>query len=131
MGITYDDAMFQQVHRHYFVEPGDPTGTTSLIARWYPKGPIDIKKFGLEVTTEYAASKNDVSLTCDSDASVMATVHCSSTQAVGIASKAVDAANQRVDAGSYISITAGATVGTGDVQPFVDYVKAFSVKHVF
>lgn len=127
----YDDAKFGIIERHWFGLPetcgGDCNTAFTLVndstkvKRFYPRGPIYIKKFGVfHVATQ---GGTDSVITLARNSSTLATVVASTDSApYTIASKTV---NKSCDAGSYLTISNGGTVATGSVAFFIDYHRKF------
>jgi len=125
MSNVYDDSKYGVIERLYmrpYQVATTLTGDTTLVKRFYPRGPISIKKFGVQHVATQGGTEVTVSLLRNS--STLATV-VASTDAVPwtIASKAV---TKNVDAGSYLTVTSAGTVATGSVQVFIDFVRLYN-----
>ena len=126
--LSYDDQQFNMIEREY-LKPADCLTQTTYCARWYPKGPILVKKVGLAVTEALTGSSFEVTFNTPAG-SVIATINASTTLAIGIASKAATTSTQKeVADGSYISVVANGTADSGSVVPFIDYVRVYDSNH--
>jgi len=127
--MSYDDQQFNMVEREYLGKHVPTVTIDTWVTRWYPKGPILIKKFGVVTTVESTGSEFSVSL-LDSAGSTLATIVCSTTQAVGLASKALTGLTaDLIVAGDYIVVTADGTSDAGSMIPFIDYVRSYNANH--
>ena len=128
--LSYDDQQFNMIERALLMpSPASTVTSVAWVTRWYPKGPIRIKKFGIVTTVESTGSEFTVTLT-DSAGSELATIVCSTTQAVGLASKALTGLTaDLIIAGDYISVTADGTSDAGSMMPFIDYTRVFANNH--
>lgn len=123
--MRYDDDKFQYPVRQWIPNPGAghslaSAGGVNICARWYPKGPIKVVKFGAVITTAFTGTKVGISLKKGASATTVATINCSTTAAAwSIASK--ESLTQAVGAGSFLTIVADGTADTGSVCCFVDY----------
>jgi hypothetical protein len=137
MSNFYDDSKFGVRQRHWFgltpkwggAEAGGKTfnETQSLaLTSWYPKGPIDVHRFGAMTLGTLGKGEQLFSLGIDGTATVMGTVVSSTTSAPAtIASKAI---TDNLSAGSYLTILASTNVcSTGTVALFVDWSPRYDV----
>jgi len=100
------------------------TGGTTLVGRWYPKGPIKVTKFGVMHSVSSTGSELTISLKKGASASVVATIVVSTTTAQwNRASKS--SLTQTVGKGSYLTITSDGTADAGSVQMWVDYYQLY------
>lgn len=161
--MRYDDAQYGVYRRKWFGLPkkwgGDSAGgftfgthdpgTLTHVEKWYPAGPIDIKKVGVFM----ASTSNNASggcmnfqfLTRGASASVVATMRCSSctvNEGTLAASKAGSSLTvSQCKAGEYLTIksyeptTRSATASevksttSGAAAFFVDYVPTYDGSH--
>jgi hypothetical protein len=125
MSNVYDDSKYGVVERLYlrpYQVATTLTADTTLLKRFYPRGPIAIKKFGIQHVATQGGTEVTISLVRNS--STLATVVASTDSAPWtIASKAV---TSNCDAGSYLTITSAGTVATGSVQCFIDFVRLYN-----
>jgi len=128
--LSYDDQQFNMIERALLCNvPALCVSQTTWVTRWYPKGPIRIKKFGIITTVESTGSEFTVTL-ADSAGSELATIVCSTTQAVGLASKALTGLTaDLIIAGDYITVTADGTSDAGSMMPFIDYTRVYADNH--
>lgn len=133
--MAYDDAKYGVIERHWLGLPktwggGAAAGITfnetqsAPVKRWYPRGPIQVLKLGVQTLATLGKGEQSFGLTVDGTSSVFATIVASTTSAPGtIASKAVDAS---FSAGSYFALLASTNVcSTGTVAVFVDYRRLY------
>ena len=160
MGNFYDDSKFGVIKRKWFgltkkhggdAASGYTFGTTdatvqSQLARWYPRGPILIKKFGSKVLASVIAGSQDTTdkikcslLTRGASASVSGTFSldiAGGTLAPHSFASVESMSIEQCKAGEYIAIktgtpeTAGGTAANtattlGTVCFFIDYVPQF------
>ena len=131
----YDNGKYGVIERKWFhltpkwggdAAAGDVFNETQSLAltKWYPRGPIDIHKFGVMTLGTLGKGEELFSLGIDGTATVMGTVVASTTSAPAtIASKAI---TDSLSAGSYLTILASTNVcSTGTVALFVDYTRKF------
>lgn len=119
----YDNDFYGENRRKEFAAT-DVNSLTTLVGRWYPKGPIKITKFGIMHSVSSTGSEFTISLKKGASASVVATIVCSTTTAQWArASKA--SLTQEVGKGSYISITSDGTADAGSVHCFIDYYQLY------
>ena len=127
MPSFYDDAQYGVVERMYFQGVQDSiliNGDNTLMKRWYPKGPIQILKFGAQHRATQGGTQ--VTISFKRNGSTLATVIASTDAAPWrIASKSV---NKACAAGSYLAITTAGTVATGSVICFMDFYRKYSSK---
>jgi len=123
----YDDSKYGVIERLYLGPHQDAntmTGDTTLLKRFYPRGPIKILKFGVQHVATQGGTEIKVNL--KRNASTLASVIASTDSAPWtIASADVD---KNVDAGSYLTIDTEGTVATGTVICFIDYVRLYNSK---
>lgn len=155
--MMYDDAAFGVVERKWFgltkkcggdAAAGFTFGTTDAtridqVTRFYPKGPIKLKKFGAIVLATLAGGgtgMDQVPARLRVNGSTETTADLDITVAkgqYGVASMTTFT-NATIDAGSYIGIRTGTpetgdgtiantATTTGTVSFFVDYVRMYSV----
>jgi hypothetical protein len=123
---TYDDSKYGVVERLYLgpIQDSMLLSVSTILKRFYPKGPIAIKKFGAQVIATTGGT--ECTLYLRKSGTTIATVVCSTDSAPWtIASKASTAT---VGPGSYISIVSSTGVATGSVCCFIDYVRLYSSK---
>jgi hypothetical protein len=119
----YDHASYGMRLRKEFTAT-NPNTSVNVVTRWYPPGAIKIVKFGYRMNVICAGTKLDLSLNKGASASVVATVHVSTTQAAWtVASK--ESLTQVVGAGSFIAVIADGTSDSGSLVPFIDYVRLY------
>lgn len=125
MSYKYDDAKYGVIERFEFAAHQASktlTGDTTLLKRFYPRGPIYIKKFGVRHIATQGGT--EVTLKLSNDSTAIATVVASTDSGPWTcASKAV---NATLSQGSYLTITSAGTVATGTVVCFIDYVRDYS-----
>lgn len=127
--LSYDDQQFNMIERAILGNGADANALTTYASRWYPKGPIIVKKFGLICTTALTGSGFTVSLK-DAAGSTIATINASTTLAAGIASKAATGLTaDTIIAGDYLTVTGDGTADAGSLIPFIDYVRSFNANH--
>lgn len=137
MTTSYDDAKYGVIERHWFSLPitagGDAAAGLTFneteatkVKRFYPKGPITIKKLGVLTLATLGKGEQAFNLKIDGS-TTMKSVVCSTTSAPGtIASVAV---NDSLSAGSYLSLIASTNVcSTGTCAVFIDFVRKYSSK---
>jgi hypothetical protein len=126
MPSFYDDAQYgvrERFHFRNFQVSKNMTADTTLLKRFYPKGPIKLLKFGVQHIATQGGTEVTVSLLRNS--STLATVVASTDSAPWtIASKAIS--SKECAAGSYLTITTAGTVATGSVICFIDFVRSYS-----
>jgi len=123
MSNLYDDSRYGLLERHYFDQiSGNMQADKDLVKRFYPKGPIYIKKFGVRHEATQGGTETLISFKIDGT-SVATAVASTDSAPWAIASKAV---NHRCSAGSYITISNEGSVATGTVQCFMDYVRKYA-----
>ena len=149
-GVKYDDAKFGVIQRHWFGLTkkcgGDSAGGFTFgtvdatvidhVSRWYPKGPIKLKKFGaLVLATIINTSADKVTARLYKDTGVEASLnvkHTSTDVSQYTINSTVTFTSATVGPGTYIAIdtatpdtddgTAANTCTTkGSVAFFVDY----------
>lgn len=127
MSNRYDDSSYGVVERLYLGPMQDQTilSVATMLKRFYPKGPIAIKKFGAQVIATQGGT--ECTLYLRKEGTTIATVVCSTDSAPWtIASK--ENLTATVGPGSYISIVSSTAVATGSVWCFIDYVRLYSTK---
>ena len=93
------------------------TGDTTLVKRYYPKGPMRVLKFGVQHIATQGGT--EVSVELKKNGTTIGTVVASTDSAPwAIASKTLI---NDFDAGDYLSIVAAGTVATGSVLCFIDF----------
>jgi hypothetical protein len=128
MGDFYGDAKYGIIERFEFAAHQavkTMTGDSTLVKRFYPKGPIKILKFGVRHIATQGGTEVTVNLKRVS--STLATVVASTDSTPwSIASVAL---NKDCDAGSYLTIDTAGTVATGTVHCFMDFRRIYNAKH--
>lgn len=127
MGNMYDDGAYGVVERLYLMPFQDTTllTTATMLKRFYPKGPIAIKKFGAQHIATQGGT--ECTLYLRKNGTTIATVVCSTDSAPWrIASKSNLTAT--CGPGSYLSIVSSTAVATGTVWCYIDYVRLYSSK---
>jgi len=126
--MAYDDGKFGVIHRHWFGLTAKAGGSGDVITfnesestpvtRFYPKGPIEILKLGVQ--TLATLGKGEEAFNLKGDGTTLASVIASTTSAPwAIASVAV---NEVLDAGSYLTLIASTNAcSTGSCAVFIDY----------
>lgn len=131
MANVYDDSKYGVIERLWLTnfQPNQVDsqlgGDTTVVKRFYPKGPIKILRFGVQHIATQGGTEVTLSLNKGASATVWATVVASTDSAPWtIASKTPS--TTVIPAGSYITVTSAGTVATGSVHVFIDYVRTFS-----
>jgi len=138
--MAYDDAKFGVIERKWFgltVKNGGETAAAHLIpavaeaakvTRWYPRGPIIVKKFGVMVQAtggdgeQTFVLKKGVAATGTRIAAVTSSTDGASYTIASNSSPA----SFNIAAGSYLSILASTNVcSTGSYAFFVDFVRRY------
>lgn len=135
MASFYDDERYGVIERVWLGLPktwggGAAAGITfnetqsTPIKRFYPRGPVQVLKLGVQTLATLGKGEQLFNLTVDGTSSVFATIVASTTSAPGtIASKAVNAS---FSAGSYFALQASTNVcSTGTVAVFIDYRRLY------
>lgn len=135
----YDDSKFGVIERKTFgltVKHGGETATgitfneteATKVTRWYPRGPITVKKFGVVTLATLGKGEEAISL-YKSGSTRIASVTASTTSAPYTVASTTTVSSANVAAGSYINILASTNVcSTGTVAVFVDFVRKYSTK---
>jgi hypothetical protein len=133
MSKSYSEAVYGDVRRHWFSSYKSGAGGRAAMAvqeaeqlayvdRYYPKGPIQILKFGVQVASTLGKAEQMMSLY--RNASRLATAVCSTTGSEFVVDSV--AVNKVCAAGSYLNIIASTnTCSTGSVACFIDYIPYF------
>jgi len=132
--MPYDDAKYNVIERQWFgltqKHGGADTAFTvneseaTKVTRWYPRGPIVVKKFGAKVLGTVGKGEQVFSLYKGTQR--LGAVVCSTTAAPYTIASDITIASGNVDAGSYLSILASTNVcSTGTFAVFVDFVRRF------
>ena len=139
MSNFYDDSKYGVIERKWFgrtVKAGGSTAsgftfdesTDTEVTRWYPRGPIEIKKFGV-MTLATLGKGEEVFAIRKSGSTRVATVTASTTSAPWTIASTVTVSSANVAAGSYLDIIASTNVcSTGTCAVFVDFVRRYSTK---
>lgn len=95
------------------------------VTRFYPKGPIEVKKFGAIVLATLGKGEQVFSLY--KGTTRLAAITASTTAAPYTVASDVTISSAYIAAGSYLSILASTNVcSTGSVSCFVDYVRRYT-----
>ena len=127
MGNLYDDDSYGVVERFEFAPFQDvqTLAVATMLKRFYPKGPIAIKKFGVRHIATQGGTECTIYLR--KNGTTIATVVASTDAAPWtIASKS--SLTSTCGPGSYLSIISSTAVATGSVWCFMDYVRLYSSK---
>lgn len=123
--LSYDDQQFQMLFREYLGGVKDLGGAASEVCpRWYPKGPIKVKKIGLVIEEAFTGTGTNVEFYKSGTSSIISSIACSTTIAAGIASSTSLTASS-IPAGGYVAVIADGTGDTGKVMAFIDYVRTY------
>jgi len=138
MANSYDDARYGVIERIWFGATAKHGGQSSApitfnetaankVTRWYPKGPVQILKFGAKTVATLGKGEQLFNLQIDGSTS-MKKITCSTTSApYTVASATVD---DGLAAGSYLGILASTNVcSTGSVALFIDFRRKFGTGH--
>jgi hypothetical protein len=137
MSNFYDDSKFGVIERKWFGLTAKHGGETAAgftfneteatkLTRWYPRGPITIKKVGVK-TLGTLGKGEEVLVLFKSGTTRIAAVTASTTSAPYTIASNVTPSSANVAAGSYLNILASTNVcSTGTVAVFVDFVRRFS-----
>lgn len=139
MSNFYDDSKYGVIERKWFgrtVKHGGETASgftfnetaAVKVTKWYPRGPITIKKFGC-MTLGTLGKGEEVFGLRKSGSTRVATVTASTTSAPYTIASTVTVSSANVAAGSYLDIIASTNVcSTGTCACFVDFVRRYSSK---
>jgi hypothetical protein len=95
------------------------------VTRFYPKGPIEVLKYGARVLATLGKGEEVISLY--KGTTRMAQITASTSAAPYTVASDVTISSQYVAAGSYLSILASTNVcSTGTVACFIDYIRRFN-----
>lgn len=137
----YDDAKYNVIERQWFgltTKHGGQaaSGITfnetegAKVARWYPKGPILVKKFGLRVLATMGKGE-EVFVLFKNGSSRIGTVVASTTglnytQPDNAVNDSPDSDYATIPEGDYLTLHASTNVcSTGTIAFFVDFTRAF------
>ena len=77
--LSYDDQQFQMIFREYLGDPSAPKdlggASTVVLKRWYPKGPITLKKVGAVITEAFTGTKVGITFYKSGTSSTIATTY--------------------------------------------------------
>ena len=131
MANVYDDSKYGVMERLWLtaqqVNQSDVqlSGDSTLVKRFYPKGPIKILRFGVQHLATQGGTEVTVSLKKGASGTVWATVVASTDSAPWVIASKTPSTTV-IPAGSYITVDSAGTVATGSVHCFIDYVRTFS-----
>jgi hypothetical protein len=121
----YDSNFYGELRRKEFAGANINSQTT-LVGRWYPKGPIHVVKCG--IMHSVAQSGSELTISFLRNASTLATFLCSTVTAQW-ARSSVPSLSYDVDKGSYLTVTSDGTADAGSVQCFIDYYQLYDKNH--
>lgn len=136
---SYADGKYGVIERKWFGRTVKHGGETAAgftfneteavkVTRWYPRGPITVKKFGV-VTLGSLGKGEAVFGLRKSGSTRVCTVTASTSSAPYTVASTTTVASGNVAAGSYLDIIASTNAcSTGTCACFVDYVRRFSTK---
>lgn len=139
MGSFYDDAKFGVIERVWFgltTKHGGQAGSpltfneteANKVTRWYPKGPIVIKKFGLRVLATMGKGEEVFTLFKNGSTSVGKVVASTTGAPYSQPANAINSSPtvSTVPEGDYLTLLASTNVcSTGSVAFFIDFHRAF------